>query len=392
MNIKRTFSDIRLYCIKNRPIINAATQLLGIFQSIKDKKYVDAVRIGVDTFEKFSDKDCYPSYIFNEENGWKPLFDNEEGKISDLFINLLSPYLVNVIRLYYAVNIYNLPDDIQVLSYQMGFWDDNKTVILYNENYSDKEKIKQFLINKLFTSLNGSCIQLYKDDKKIGIIPFELREYDSKMADDLYDYVKKSMERKLPRAIMLCGEAGAGKTVVANTLLKRLNLQTLIVKDFNKVGYETVIAVIKLLNIEALLIDDFDHANIGDNSLMLGFLENVRNNLKVIIATVNSTQKFHKALVRPGRFDKIILANKLDEPVVKKLLGEDLLEYFDRIKEWPIAYINEFVLGMQLEGIKNADVIIDDLQKRVSNSTIDLILEAAKEDKKTSKEPAAKSA
>src|SRR5260221_7685391 len=107
MNIKKKFSDIKLFCMQHRAVINAATQLLGIFQSIKDKKYVDAVRIGVDTFEKFSDKDCYPTYLFNEESGWKSLFDNEEGKINDLFINLLSPYMSNVIRLYYSTTIYN---------------------------------------------------------------------------------------------------------------------------------------------------------------------------------------------------------------------------------------------------------------------------------------------
>lgn len=392
MNFKKTLSDIRLYCIKNRSIINAATQMLGIFQSVKDKKYVDAVRIGVDTFEKFSDKECYPNYIFNEEGGWKSLFDEEEGRISDIFVPLLTPYLKNIIRLYHPTSIYELPNGGQLISYTSGWWDDRKSVVLYNEGTCTKEDAKNFLVERLFNSLNTHCVQLYKEDKKVGMIPFELAEYNSNTADNLYDYISKSMEAKLPRAVMLCGEPGAGKSCVASTLLKRLDLQTLIVKDFTKVGYETILATVKLLNIDAILIDDFDHANVGDNSLMLGFLENIRKDVKIILATVNSTQKFHKALVRPGRFDKIMLVNKLDESVVKNLLGKDLVEYFDRVKDWPIAYVNEFVLSMRLEGYEKSSAIIEDLQKRVSNNTIDLILQAATAEENANKEPAAKSA
>lgn len=385
--------DIKLFCMKQRPIINITAQIIGIFQGFKDKKYLESVRIAIDAVEKLGGDNYYPSTIFNEETGWKPIFDKEEGRISDLFLPLLPKYLTQAIRLYYCTNIYVLQDNMRILSYTKSIWDGGGSVLLYDANTCNKEGVKHFLINELFKSLSSNYIQIYKEDKSIDIIPFELKSFPSEMSNELYNYISKSIDMKIPRAIMLCGSPGSGKSAISSTILKKLNLQTLIIKDFNKIGFETMTSIIKMLNVEALLIDDFDHSNINDNSLMLGFLEEIRQNVKVILATVNSTKKFHKALIRPGRFDKVILANKLDENVIKNLLGAELLEYFEKVKDWPIAYINEFVISMKLENKDQIDIIISDLQKRVSSNTFDLetCIDSKIEEDKT-KDDAAKTA
>lgn len=359
--------------MQQKQIIDGASRALGIVSSIREQKYLEAVRIGVDFVEKVGSGNYYPWNVFNKDNGWAPLVDTCERNIFYLFDDVLAKYPMKSLKFYYNTMVYELPNNIQIVEYKNGYWDSAPRVVLYNENEYSKQEVLDVLTKDLLALLNSSCIQLFREDK-IKLIPIELEEYPSKIADDLYNYVVKSIDNNLPRSIMLCGEPGAGKSCIASSLLKKLNLRTLILKNIDIIGCETVLLASKLLNIEAILIDDFDHSNMSDKSNILNFLERMRRQVKIVVATVNSTKKFHKALIRPGRFDKLIIANRLDEKVVKDLLGKDLIEYYNRVCEWPIAYVNEFVLSSKLEG-KDKDIansIIEDLQKRIVADTLDL--------------------
>lgn len=377
MNINKVYTKLRTYCMQYKGFLNIGSQTLGVVQSIRDKRYFDAVRIGIDTIERTGNTDIYPWSVFNDETGWDDLFNKYEHKVHDIFMEILSKYVVQTMKLYYETKLYHLPNNIQIVSYTRSGWMGEDNYILYNTREATKEQVVAALLEELFKVLDSNYIQIYKDTHthKISIMPVVLKEYPSELATNLQNYISKAIELKMPRALLLCGIPGCGKSAAVSTILHNLKLRTLIIKDFNQIGSDALMIIIKLLNIEAILIDDLDHSNITENSLILNFFEKVRDNVKLILATVNSIKQFHQAMIRPGRFDKIIIANKLDDNVIKKLLGEDLLEYFDKVKEWPIAYVNEFVLSMQLESKSNAEFIIKDLQKRVSSNIVDLDLE-----------------
>lgn len=377
MDFKKTFNNMRSKFlgtyIANKNYVNTGLQVINLTQQILNKEYKEIIKTSTNILDKISSTSYYVSDLFSKKDGWEPLFKPYQNSMVPMYLHILSKFPHKTITLYTTAKIYDLPNNIQLISYLPSNWDRVET-ILFNSNINNKEQILNFLNKEMFLTVNSSIIQINYEET-LQIKPIELDTYSSEMADDLLDYINKSIDLNIPRSIILAGEPGAGKSCVAAALINKLNLKTLIIKDFQQIGIENIINIVELFDIKAILIDDLDHAGIGTNNKILGFLENIRKTVKVIIATVNSLNKFHKALIRPGRFDKIIISNKLDDGVINNILGEDLIEYFDKVSNWPIAYINEFVLSAKLEGKDKIDKIIKDLQKRISTDQIDLDLE-----------------
>jgi ATP-dependent 26S proteasome regulatory subunit len=80
---------------------------------------------------------------------------------------------------------------------------------------------------------------------------------------------------------------------------------------------------------------------------------------------VNNKNRLDDALLRPGRIDELILIDKMDEEVVKHVLGE-YVDGYDLVKDWPIAFINEYVVRRTYLSVKDAADSVTELANRVA--------------------------
>lgn len=393
MEWKKVSNKVLSYFMEHKSNIDCGMRSINVMQYVAKKQYIEAVKSGIDLISSIGQGYYHASDFLNIHNGWEKLFDSSEGRIADLFDLDKYPFRSFQLQGNSVVSIYTLPNGAE-LAVIVGHYEwEKQRYIYYNKNFFKREQLIGLLSQDLFDTLNSQCMVLCDDglDKRktsISIKPYVLEAMSSSISSQLEKYLTKSIAHNLSRSVMLYSEPGTGKSMIATNTLYNLNLKTLKIDNFSKVSTDFVKLLIDIFKIEAILIDDLDHMHVSNNSMILDFLEKIRKQVKVIIATVNSTKKFHKALLRPGRFDKIIYVKSLDEEVVQKVLGDDLMIHFERVKDWPIAFINELALNSRLENNVGIDIMIDDLQKRVgsnSEDTIDLNDKAA-ETKVESKE------
>lgn len=372
----RITNKLMVTYLDNKKKIDFGLRIAGVAQNIRSGKAIEALNSSIGMFDMIGREFYYGSDLLNSQNGWLPLFNSSQRNVITLFD--LEQYPVRELKINGDVKIYTLPNGGEVATFKSAYYWHTIVSEYYNSNLCSKDEVMDILINDAFKYVDSSCICLSAPDngkQGLSLVAYDMQEYSSDAADQLHKYINSSIEKSIPRSIMLCGEPGAGKSCVASSLMKKLGLKTLVIKDIMSIGFETIQLVIDMLKIEAILMDDLDHKTFGSSSAMLGFLEQIRKNVKVVLATVNSTKDFHKALLRPGRFDKIFTVTRLDDQTIKNLLGPELEPYFDKVANLPIAYINEFVLSAKLEDKENLEAVITDLQKRFSSDSINLDLE-----------------
>ena len=67
--------------------------------------------------------------------------------------------------------------------------------------------------------------------------------------------------------------------------------------------------------------------------------------------------------MRPGRFDRLIKVDRLDDPAIMGMVEGDL-EVFDLVKEQPAACINEFMQRLKAFGKEEAIAQKDEIFER----------------------------
>ena len=389
MNLKKISNKAFEYFLTHKSKIDLGMRTINLVQYALKKQYVEAVKSSIDVVGQFGNEYYYADDFLTPHKGWNKLFKDSEAHIIDLID--LSKYPSRNIKMRgnSVVTMYVLPNEMEIAT-RSDMWSgwDRRKCIYFNAHISDRQKIVDYLITELFNSLDSQCMVLHDDniDKHKSIVsikPYVLEQMPSQISKQLEQYLSNSIQLKMPRSVMLYSEPGTGKSCIAANALINLGLKTLKIDNFNKVSTDFIQLLIKTFKIEAILIDDLDHMGVNQNSMILDFLEKIRKHVRVIIATVNSTKAFHKALLRPGRFDKIIHVHSLDEDVVKGVLGEELVQYFDRVKDWPIAFINELALSSRVEKNVTIEQMIVDLQKRVGDNSADTIDLTKKEETKT---------
>jgi DNA replication protein DnaC len=208
----------------------------------------------------------------------------------------------------------------------------------------------------------SESIHFTKDEDIIGI--------GSKKADEYSVYLKKCMEAGISRTILFYGPPGTGKSTIARAISDQLNLRTLRIRveDVGSIDNSVIFEAIDIFKPDAIILDDLDRAH--QQTHLLETMDRFHKHLKFVFATVNHKDQLDDALLRPGRFDEIVCIKKLDDAVVEKvcadILGNTNTHLIKKMKEWPIAFIKEYVTRRRIMTEEEALKSVKELTRRVN--------------------------
>lgn len=186
----------------------------------------------------------------------------------------------------------------------------------------------------------------------------------SKRARELSTLLRKPLDEDISRSIMFYGPPGTGKSTLARTIIELMNLRSFRIRigDLGGLDNSTLFEAINIFEPDAVILDDFDRSTA--QASLLETLEFFQQRVKLVITTVNNLKKLDKALLRPGRVDMIERVEKMDSEIVKHVLGE-YGDAYAMVKDWPIAYINEYVKRRQFMPAEEAADSVKELTRRV---------------------------
>lgn len=217
------------------------------------------------------------------------------------------------------------------------------------------------------------------------------RPMPSKRAAEYAAYLKKCTDAGVSRSVLLYGPPGTGKSTMARTIVSSLGMKSfrIRVEDIGHLETSTIFEAINIFEPDAVILDDFDRS--GEQAALLETLEFFQRHVKLVIATVNNKRLLDEAILRPGRFDELLQIKQMDGDVVSAVLGEDHSDAFELVKDWPIAFIQEYVKRRRFMSAEEATDSVKELAARVKrlnkyddddeNAAIDKIFETS--DKKS---------
>ena len=177
--------------------------------------------------------------------------------------------------------------------------------------------------------------------------------------------IKKAYDMGINRSYIFYCPPGSGKSTITVDLIKKLNLRTFTINSIGSFNMSKMKSIFEVFQFDAVIIDDMDHQNnIGAQALEA--LEYLKTQVKIVIATANILDGLNPALIRPGRIDEIIHVSNLSEEVVRKILGSHQ-DLFDQVKKLPVAYINEILYRIRLNGKENISNDIKEMTVRADN-------------------------
>lgn len=232
-----------------------------------------------------------------------------------------------------------------------------------------REKIKsllweQFKDKPLVLKRNQRSLRSFDEDRIVLEVDDAFDPLPSELASEYTKYLNRAINGGVNRSVMLYGPPGTGKSTLARTLVNNLKLRSfrLRIEDVGGIDNSTLFEAIDIFKPDAIILDDFDRA--GSQEQLLETCEHFEKNIKLVIATVNKRDKLDEALLRPGRFDELVLVKRMDDNVIKNELGA-YVDVFNQVKDWPIAFIVEYVKRRQFLTKREAMKTIKELAARV---------------------------
>lgn len=148
--------------------------------------------------------------------------------------------------------------------------------------------------------------------------------------------VYQELGAKFPNGVLLYGEPGLGKTLMARCFIDECNLETFTIrknKSENFVGYitetfkkakENAPSVIFLDDMDKFANEDNNHKDAEEYVAIQAGIDDVKGCDVFVLATANEIRKLPKSLTRSGRFDRCIEVCSPNSEDCLKIIGHYL--------------------------------------------------------------------
>lgn len=316
------------------------------------------------------DIEVWPDLYFDDEEKWQMPYSRD---FTPLIVPLLSRYPVQVIKTNEGSQVIKLVD---VDGMKMGYVYNtklNSADSLY-VGVDDVANAKDFIKKALWSQHNQSSLVMRHNRKTMVYnneprIIFEADDAFNPLPSDratVYAaYLKRCLDAGVTRSVMFYGPPGTGKSTMSRTVVEELKLRSfrIRVEDIGYTENSVIFEAIAIFQPDVIILDDFDRAH--NQAQLLETLEFFKRHVKLVIATVNDRASLDEAILRPGRFDELVYVDRMEEPVVRKMLG-DYQDAYEVVKDWPIAFIEEYCTRRRFMSKEETETSLNELLTRVA--------------------------
>lgn len=196
--------------------------------------------------------------------------------------------------------------------------------------------------------------------------------------------VRSFVDRSIPRAMMLDGEPGMGKTTAAAVIARRLGLRACIVNAsdlfditrFRDGSSTTAFSTAEMLRPDVLIVNDVERAPASYQLQLLDAFDNAKGFAKLIVATTNDYRSLLEPVRRPGRLDDLIRVPGLSLEEIRHV-APSMHRIATKMIGWPVAYVRDMEERYQALGEAAFDEL-PEVQFRLDEVRADSAARAAK--------------
>jgi len=208
------------------------------------------------------------------------------------------------------------------------------------------EKIKEIAASRLWDKCGEDKIVRFAGTT---VRPCELPTnlIDTQSSLSVEARARKFLERSVPRAMVLDGQPGTGKSSLVGILARKLGFKTIIfgaddLLSTHRHGYEDIrgTELAEMMKPDVLIVNDIDRLREDSQLILLDVLDTAKAYAKLIFATTNHYRNLLEPVRRPGRLDDVIHVPGLGVEEIL-LIAPDMAPLAEKMVGWPISYVKD---------------------------------------------------
>ena len=200
--------------------------------------------------------------------------------------------------------------------------------------------------------------------------------------------VYEDLGAKLPQGVLLYGDPGLGKTLMAKSFIEESGIEAYTVRrnkgnddfigaitDTFAKAIEHAPAIVFLDDMDKFANEDDDHRDAEEYVAVQSGIDEVKNCDVFVLATANDIDKLPDSLIRTGRFDRKIMVQRPTENDADSIIGHYLSDkkVADTVNMEDLAKMISYSSCAELETILNEAAINAAFQRKEKIETEDLV-------------------